>query len=85
MISTELRRSADLLRPVGRTLYDLGEVGLWERETATLPRRLARRRRSYREFARRELAPLLAAADADPATYDPRPLLGAAARRNHGV
>jgi alkylation response protein AidB-like acyl-CoA dehydrogenase len=55
-------------------------VGLWERETATLPRRLARRRRSYREFARRELAPLLAAADADPATYDPRPLLGAAAR-----
>jgi alkylation response protein AidB-like acyl-CoA dehydrogenase len=78
--STELRRSAELLKPLGRALFDLGEVSMWERETATLPRRLARRRRAYRDFARRELAPLVAGADADPAGYDPRPLLGAAAR-----
>jgi len=77
---TELRRSAALLKPMGRALFDLDEVSLWERETATLPRRLARRRRSYRDFARRELAPLVAAADTDPSGYDARPLLTAAAR-----
>ena len=65
MSSTELRRSAELLKPLGRALFDLGEVSMWERETATLPRRLARRRRAYRDFARRELAPLVAGADAD--------------------
>lgn len=80
MISSELRRSADLLTPVGRALYDLGSASLWERETATLPRRLARRRRAYRDFARRELAPLVTGADTDPGGYDPRPLMGAAAR-----
>ncbi|MCV7221775.1 acyl-CoA dehydrogenase family protein [Mycolicibacterium elephantis] len=80
MTSTELRRSAALLKPVGRALIDLDDVSLWERETKTLPRRLARRRRAYRDFARRELTPLLERADADPAGYDPRPLLTAAAR-----
>ncbi len=80
MITSELRRSAELLKPAGRALFDLDEKSLWERETATLPRRLARRRRAYRDFARSELAPLVGEADADPAGYDPRPLLGAAAR-----
>ncbi len=80
MITAELRHSADQLSAVGRALYDLGEVGLWERETATLPRPLARRRRQYRTFAREHLAPLVDRADADPAAYDPRPLLTAAAR-----
>ena len=80
MIASELRHSAGRLSAVGRALYDLDEVSLWERETATLPRSLARRRRAYREFARRHLAPLAADADTDPAGYDPRPLLTAAAR-----
>jgi len=80
MITSELRHSADQLTAVGRALYDLGATGLWERETATLPRPLARRRRRYRDFARQHLAPLAEAADADPSSYDPRPLLTAAAR-----
>lgn len=80
MITAELRHSAALLAPLGRALYDLDATTLWERETATLPRSLARRRRAYRDFARRELGPRAAAADLDPAGYDPRPLLAAAAR-----
>lgn len=80
MIGSDLRHSADQLTAVGRALYDLGEVGLWERETATLPRPLARRRRQYRDFARQHLAPLVDRADADPSHYDPRPLLTEAAR-----
>jgi alkylation response protein AidB-like acyl-CoA dehydrogenase len=80
MISAELQHSADLLKPLGRALFDLDTASLWDRETATLPRRLARRRRKYRDFARRELAPLVDRADADPHAYDPRPLLTAAAR-----
>ena len=80
MITSELRHSADQLTAVGRALYDLGEVGLWERETATLPRSLARRRRRYRDFARQHLTPLVEAADTDPSGYDPRPLLTEAAR-----
>lgn len=80
MTSTELSHSAALLTPIGRSLFDLDDETLWERETKTLPRRLARRRRAYRDFARRELTPLVEAADADPAGYDPRPLLAAAAR-----
>ncbi len=80
MIAPELRHSADRLSAVGRALYDLDEVSLWERETATLPRSLARRRRAYRDFACRHLTPLVAGADTDPAGYDPRPLLTAAAR-----
>jgi alkylation response protein AidB-like acyl-CoA dehydrogenase len=78
--ATELRHAAGRLSVLGRALYDLDERSLWERETATLPRHLAQRRRHYRAFARRHLAPLAAAADADPAGYDPRPLLTAAAR-----
>lgn len=80
MISTEVRRSAERLAPIGRALFDLDDESLWERETKTLPRRLARRRRAYRDFARRELTPLVERADADPTGYHPRPLLTAAAR-----
>ena len=80
MRSAELRRSAELLKPLGRFLFDMDEKSLWERETATLPRQMARRRRAYRDFARRELTPLVVGADADPAGYDPRPLLAMAAR-----
>lgn len=80
MTSLELRHSAARLTTVGRALYDLDDTSLWDRETATLPRPLARRRRHYRDFARQHLRPLAEAADADPAGYDPRPLLTAAAR-----
>jgi len=80
VITAELRHSADQLTAAGRALYDLGEAALWERETATLPRPLARRRRQYRAFAREHLAPLVDRADADPTSHDPRPLLTAAAR-----
>lgn len=80
MITSELRHSSDQLSVAGRALYDLDQVSLWERETATLPRPLARRRRKYRDFARQYLAPLVEAADVDPAGYDPRPLLTQAAR-----
>ena len=80
MRSAELRRSAELLKPLGRLLFDMDEKSLWERETATLPRQMARRRRAYRDFVARELTPLAAGADATPTGYDPRPLLATAAR-----
>ena len=80
MRSAELRRSAELLKPLGRLLFDMDEKSLWERETATLPRQMARRRRAYRDFGCRELTPLAAGADATPTGYDPRPLLATAAR-----
>lgn len=75
-----LQRSVDRLSPVGRWLYDTSARHLWERDTATLPRVLRGRRRAYRAFARRHLTPLSLSVDADPGSYDPRPLLDASAR-----
>lgn len=76
-----LERSVERLAPLGRMLYDTRALDLWERDTATLPRYLRRRRRAYRAFARRALAPLALAADAEPDRFDLRPLLAEAGRR----
>lgn len=75
-----LRRSVDLLAPVGRTLYDTSDVALWDRDTATLPRALRKRRHAYRAFAQRELAPRAREGDAHPELVDVGPLLGQAGR-----
>ncbi len=76
-----LERSAGHLAPLGRLLYDRGSEAMWERDTATLPPRLQRRRRAYREFAQTCLAPLAEVLDADPTHFDPRPLLADAGSR----
>lgn len=75
-----LRRSIDRLAPLGRFLYDTSTRSLWERDTATLPRYLRRRRRAYRDFAQRSLAPLSLDADARPGSVDLDPLLAASGR-----
>ncbi|MCZ7529769.1 MAG: acyl-CoA dehydrogenase family protein [Acidimicrobiia bacterium] len=71
----------DRLAPLGRKLYDTRVLDLWERDTATLPRALRRRRRAYREFSRQFLSPLALEVDADPESYDPWPLLTESAKR----
>ncbi len=58
------------LPALGRMLYDVRSLSLWERDTATLPRRFRRMRRRYREFAEREIAPLAPAGDLDPGAID---------------
>lgn len=81
MTAAPLTRSVARLAPLGRFLYDRGTDGMWDRDTATLPRHLRRRRRAYRRFAADRIAPLAASADADPEGFDPRPLLAEAGRR----
>ena len=71
------------LRPIGRLLYDTDPRSLWDRDTATLPRSLRRRRRSYREFAQSRLAPRALAADRDPSSVEMLELFGEAARRGY--
>lgn len=51
------------LAPVGRLIYDVRAESLWDRDTATLPRRLRARRAKYRDFARRCIAPRALAGD----------------------
>ncbi|MFN8036778.1 MAG: acyl-CoA dehydrogenase family protein [Acidimicrobiia bacterium] len=75
-----LRRSVERLAPIGRMLYDTRSLDLWERDTATLPRFLRRRRRAYRTFAQHTLAPLALNADAEPDRVDLRSLLAEAGR-----
>ncbi len=62
-----------------RSLVEVPPADLWERDTALLPRSLQRYRRSVREFARTELAPLVAVGDLDPHVVF-TPVLAAAAR-----
>ncbi len=68
------------LPALGRLLYDVRPLALWERDTATLPRVFRPMRRRYRAFARREIAPLALAADRDPSSVDVRGLFLRAAR-----
>lgn len=76
-----LKRSIGRLGPVGRMLYDTSERSLWERDTATLPRNLRRRRRAYREFAQAMIAPLAKRSDVAPEDVDLTPLVIEAGRR----
>lgn len=69
------------LGPVGRMMYDAEPLGIWERDTATLPRAFRRARRRYRDFARQELAPLALEADRDPYAVDVRQLFVRAAQK----
>ena len=68
------------LGPVGQRLYDAQLRTIWEHDTETLPRALARARRRYRDFAAREIAPLALQADRDPSSVDSRALFLASAR-----
>ncbi len=70
----------DALPPLGRLLYDTEPRTLWERDTATLPRRFAAARRRYRDFAQRQLAPRALEADRHPHAVDVRALFLEAAR-----
>ncbi len=70
------------LGPAGRLLYDTKARTVWDRDTATLPWSLRRKRRAYRAFAYEQLAPLALRGDSDPASVDVRALFVAAAR--HG-
>lgn len=79
-MDTSLHRSIRLLRPVGRMLYDTSDDSLWDRDTATLPRPLRRRRRAYRDFATRALAPRARAGDTHPDRVDLGPLVVRAGR-----
>jgi alkylation response protein AidB-like acyl-CoA dehydrogenase len=80
-MNSSLTHSIGRLEPLGRWLYDYSVQTLWERDTATLPRYLRRRRRAYRRFAQERIAPLALQADRLPEAYDPRPLLAEAGRR----
>ena len=59
---------------LGRFLYDAKPRTIWERDTATLPRVFRAKRRAYRAFAEREIAPRALAADLDPAAADAKGL-----------
>jgi alkylation response protein AidB-like acyl-CoA dehydrogenase len=76
-----LTRSAQRLKMMGRWLYDNTAESLWERDTRTLPRHLRGRRRAYRRFAQKHIAPVASEADRSPEEYDPRPVLAEAGRR----
>jgi alkylation response protein AidB-like acyl-CoA dehydrogenase len=79
-MNPHLTRSIQRLKPLGRWLYDHRVETLWERDTRTLPRYLQKRRRAYRHFAQKEIAPLAFQADQAPRSHDPRPLLARAGR-----
>lgn len=80
-MNSSLTHSIGRLEPLGRWLYDQSVETMWERDTATLPRYLRKRRRAYRRFAQERIAPLAFQADRSPDGYDPRPLLAEAGRR----
>ena len=72
------RRSLGLM---GRLLYDADPISLWERDTKTLPRSMARIRRRYRHFAQTHLAPHALRADLDPHLMDLKNLFNMSAEQ----
>jgi alkylation response protein AidB-like acyl-CoA dehydrogenase len=77
----KIRQSRDRLTVIGRMLVDGRDLSLWEHDTKTLPRGARVWRRRARAFARERIRPLTAMADRDPASFDPKALVGAAARK----
>lgn len=59
-------RARETLGRLGQRLYKAEAESIWDQDTGTLSTRLQRLRRSYRDFARSEIAPLGLKADADP-------------------
>jgi alkylation response protein AidB-like acyl-CoA dehydrogenase len=68
---TEARETLGIL---GRLIYDTDPISIWERDTRTLAWGFRRKRRKYREFALKEIAPHALAADQAPHAFDVREL-----------
>jgi len=59
---------------VGRLLYDTEARSIWDRDTELLPWGFRRKRRLYRQFAAKEIAPYALIADKDPHGFDAKAL-----------
>jgi hypothetical protein len=69
------------LKAVGRFLYDAEPKTMWERDTATLPLFLRKKRKRYQRFAQHHIAPLALQADKNPESVSVRDLFLASARQ----
>ena len=65
---------------IGRLFVDSGEKSVWERDNAVLPLGARHWRRRASAFAEAHIRPAAMAADAEPESFDPRPLIKESAR-----